>query len=209
MIYLIIVEKLDYNVKDQENIKKDQKTIVRKLFKDECMYLPKCILLIIITFLFTPTAQAKKRCKPLLEKLQNIQALQRHGYSAKRGLSLRAREDKARDKWWQCEKSGGKKQRKSNKKYQNKTVRVNTKFKVEKSNAKRKTLNAGSPFKTTSAIVFKSKYQGNKKQAWLTFYQQPSRCQRPKSLQAFALCSENKRTQRLAFEQKYNQKSYK
>jgi len=202
MIYLIIVEKLDYNVKDQENIKKDQKMIVRKLFKDECMYLPKCLLLIIIIFLLIPTAQAKKRCKPLLEKLQNIQALQRHGYSAKRGLSLRAREDKARDKWWQCEKSSGKKQKKSNKKYQGKTVGVKSKL----SKTKRKALSAGSPFKTTSAIVIKSKYQGNKKQAWLAYYQQPMRCQRPKNLPVFASCSENKRTQRLAFEQKYNHK---
>ncbi|MFQ3337708.1 MAG: hypothetical protein ACI9VO_000473, partial [Colwellia sp.] len=31
--------------------------------------------------------------------------MQRKGYSLKRGESLRAKEDKARDKWWQCENS--------------------------------------------------------------------------------------------------------
>ena len=45
--------------------------------------------------------------------------------------------------------------------------------------------------------------QGGKKQAWLEFYQQPTQCNRPKSLTVFANCSENKRTQRITFEQGY------
>jgi len=72
---------------------------------------------------------------------------------------------------------------------------------------KGRTLKAGTPFKTSHAIVLKSKYQGDKKRAWLAFYQQPKRCQQPKSLQVFALCSEDKQTQRISFEQKYNQGS--
>ncbi|MCW8833040.1 MAG: hypothetical protein OQK03_06970 [Colwellia sp.] len=67
------------------------------------MKLLKCFYLIILLCFFSPIGEAKKRCKPLLAKLHNIQAQQRAGYSSKRGLSLRAREDKARDMWWQCE----------------------------------------------------------------------------------------------------------
>jgi hypothetical protein len=60
-----------------------------------------------------------------------------------------------------------------------------------------------SPFKTNKTIVIKSKYQGNKKQAWIKFYQQPSQCNRPKSLAVFASCSEDKQAQRINFEQEY------
>ena len=60
-------------------------------------------------------------------------------------------------------------------------------------------------FNQDSAIVIKSKYQGNKKLAWLQFYQQPIKCQRPKNINMFAFCSEDKIQQRDAFEQQYTQ----
>lgn len=74
-----------------------------------------CVV-VIGCLLFSPATIAKKRCKPLLEKLHNIQALQRSGYSQKKGMSLRKREDKARDKWWQCENGSAKSEKKSKKK---------------------------------------------------------------------------------------------
>jgi hypothetical protein len=173
----------------------------------ECMYPIKFIFVIILLFLFSPLCEAKKRCKPLLEKLQNIQAMQRNGYSSKRGTSLRAREDKARDNWWQCEQGRGKKTKsKDKKKRDSRTANYLTKVKSTKNKrAKSKKIKAGNPFKTSNAIVIKSKYQGIKKRAWLAFYQQPTRCQRPKSLAEFAFCSEDKQIQRAAFEQIYTE----
>ena len=79
------------------------------------MYSIKLTIFMCMLLLFTPVSEAKKRCKPLLEKLHNIQAMQRSGYSSQRGLSLRAREDKARDKWWQCEQGRGTKKKKKSK----------------------------------------------------------------------------------------------
>ncbi len=63
------------------------------------------IILAIFLLIFSTNSAAKKRCKPLLEKLHNTQMMQRKSYSLKRGQSLREKEDKARDKWWQCENS--------------------------------------------------------------------------------------------------------
>jgi len=171
--------------------------------RTEYMVQLKPLLLIAVFSITSPTLEAKKRCKPLLAKLQNIQAMQRHGYSAKQGLSLRSREDKARKNWWQCENGSGKKKKKTTKKSQRKTASYST----EKSSVNRKIIKAGTPFKTSNTIVIKSKYQGEKKRAWLAFYQQPTRCQRPKNLSVFAFCSENKQTQRAGFEQKYRHES--
>ncbi len=157
----------------------------------------KCLLLLAMLLLISPPLLAKKRCKALLEKLHNVQALQRNGYSSKQGNSLRVREDKARDKWWQCEKGHTKQKKKSGNKKSSTTI--------NKKKTKSKKIKAGTPFKTQNAIVIQSKYQGNKKHAWLKFYQQPKRCQRPKSLSEFAFCSEDKQAQRLNFEKSYIQ----
>ena len=160
------------------------------------------LILIITLLLFTSVSEAKKRCKPLLEKLHDIQAMQRNSYSSQRGVSLRTKEDKARDKWWQCEQGRGRKAKKKTK----------SKAKGKSNNSQSRTKNkqnlpveisAGSPFKTNNVIVIKSKYQGNKKQAWIKFYQQPTQCNRPKSLSVFAFCSEDKQAQRSDFEQEY------
>jgi len=160
------------------------------------MDLIKLIVFISLLLLFTPVGEAKQRCKPLLKKLHNIQAMQRNGYSSQRGMSLRAREDKARDKWWQCEQGRDGKAKKKTKKKSKKQRAIYKQTRQIK-------IPAGTPFKTTNVIVIKSKYQGNKKQAWLNFYQQPAQCNRPKSLAVFASCSEDKQAQRINFEQVY------
>ncbi len=168
----------------------------------------KYLLLIVVFAIISPISEAKKRCKPLLEKLHNIQAMQRHSYSAKRGTSLREREDKARKNWWQCENSRAKKQKKATKKSATKTASSNTKTNnTNGKNVNSQKIRAGTPFKTSNSIVIKSKYQGDKKRAWLAHYQQPKKCQRPKNLSMFAFCSEDKQTQRLGFEQEYSQKN--
>lgn len=167
------------------------------------MNLSQCIYLSILLCFFSPISEAKKRCKPLLQKLQKIQAMQRHGYSVKRGESLRAKEDKARDTWWQCEKGRGKKNKKAKKNSKSNMAS----YSIKSKRGDNKKLTAGTPFNTSNAIIIKSQYQGVKKRAWLAFYQQPTRCHRPKNLQVFAFCSENKQTQRADFEKVYSQGS--
>ncbi len=159
---------------------------------------------------YSASLQAKKRCKPLLEKLHKVQSQQRSGYSLKRGQSLRAKEEKARDKWWQCEhmslakfkaQNGGKnkktkkgKKKKASKYASNKVSKKKSQLYVNKSIA---TFNQG------SAIVVKAKYQGDKRLAWSQFYQRPSKCISPKNLSIFAYCNENKLQQQSQFDQQY------
>jgi hypothetical protein len=167
-----------------------------------------CAAITLFSLAYSPTSFAKKRCKPYQEKLHNIQTMQRKGHSLKRGESLRIKEDKAREKWWKCEHSsktkfqaqygGGKKKTKKVK--NKKTVKNKTYYtKINKasSNSKKTTFNQ------SSAIVIKSKYQGSKKQDWLTFYNQPIKCQRPKNISVFAYCSEYKMQQQSEFEKNY------
>ena len=168
------------------------------------------VVVLIFLLFVSPNLPAKKRCKPLLEKLHNAQMMQRKSYSLKRGQALRVKEDKARDKWWQCENSSlsafkskygtKKKKAKKNKKKQKSTIHYAKLNKVILKPPKNMTT-----FNQDSAIVIKSKYQGNKKLAWLQFYQQPIKCQRPKNINMFAFCSEDKIQQRDAFEQQYTQ----
>jgi len=176
----------------------------------------------LLCFLCSFNAQAKKKCKPLLEKLHNIQSLQRSSYSAKRGQSLRAREDKAREKWWQCEhpsygKSKGKnysksKKQKSSKKKSKRHVNNQQSYAnySKKKNSPRlfnykDKKYADSPFKTERAISLKSSYKGKMQQAWLSYYQQPKRCVKPKAITTFAYCSEDRLAQKIAFEQSYKE----
>lgn len=161
---------------------------------------------------YSTVVQAKKRCKPFLEKLHKVQALQRSGYSLKRGQSLRAKEDKARDKWWQCEhmslakfkaKNGGK-----NKKKKKGKKKKTSKYANKKVSNKKSQLYASkslATFNQGSAIVVKAKYQGDKRLAWSQFYQRPSKCITPKSLSVFAYCNENKLLQQSQFDQEYRQ----
>jgi len=171
-----------------------------------------CSAAILFSLTYSPASFAKKRCKPFQDKLHNIQMMQRKSYSLKRGEGLRAKEDKAREKWWKCENSskakfqaqygGGKKKTKKIK--NKKTVKNKTYYtKINKTsfNSKKKKLT----FNQSSAIVIKSKYQGSKKQDWLTFYNQPIKCQRPKNISVFAYCSENKMQQQSEFEKNYRE----
>ena len=129
---------------------------------------------VILLLIFSANTFAKKRCKPLLEKLHNAQMMQRKSYSLKRGQALRVKEDKAREKWWQCENSSlsafkskygtKKKKAKKNKKKQKSTSHYAKLKKVKLKPPKNMTT-----FNQDSAIVIKSKYQGNKKLAWLQF----------------------------------------
>ncbi len=171
------------------------------------------VFALILMLLDISQVHAKKRCKPYLEKLHNIQAMQRNAYSLKRGNSLRAKEDKAREKWWQCEHSSLAKFKALNDKSKKKSVKKTNKDKRKKyanNHSKKRTKLVPSKnklvsFNQQSAIVIKSKYQGGKRQAWLAFYQKPIKCQRPKTLNVFAFCTEDKRQQQALFEQKYFQ----
>jgi hypothetical protein len=169
-----------------------------------------CYAVVLLSFTYTPTSFAKKRCKPFLEKLHNIQTLQRKSYSLKRGESLRAKEDKARDKWWKCENSskakfkaqyGGKK--KKAKKYKNKKKVQNKTYYTKMNKVPSYSGNKVTTFNKSSAIVIKSKYQGSKRLSWQDFYHKPIKCQRPKSMSIFAYCSENKLRQQSEFEKVY------
>ncbi len=159
------------------------------------------MLFIAITLLISmPSYAGKKQCKSYLEKLRIIQTQQKQGNSLKRSESLKKRESTARHKWWQCERGQLKTlKRKNNKKKKSKgessnrqLKRVNSLEKVRASKIK--------PFQTSAAVVIKSRYKGEKLQAWLQYYQQPKKCQRPKSTKQFAFCVENRRRQQLAFE---------
>lgn len=167
-------------------------------------------ILLVIILSYSTTLQAKKRCKPFLEKLHKVQAQQRNGYSLKRGQSLRAKEDKARDKWWQCEhmslakfkaQFGGK-----NKKAKKGKKKKSVKYAYKKVNKRKSQADASktiATFNQGSAIVVKAKYQGDKRLAWSQFYQRPSQCISPKNLNVFAYCSENKLQQQNQFDQEY------
>ncbi|KGJ91152.1 hypothetical protein [Colwellia psychrerythraea] len=155
---------------------------------------------------------AKKRCKPFLEKLHKVQTMQRKGYSLKKGQSLRVKEDKARNKWWQCERSSlasfkakyGKKKKKAKKKSTKKNLSKSTTKLSKNSKYVLKPQQKITTFNQGSAIVIKSKFQGEKRQAWLQFYQQPIKCQRPKNIKVFAYCSEEKLQQQALFQQGYS-----
>lgn len=174
-----------------------------------------CLIFFLILTTYSAPTLAKKRCKPFLKKLHSVQAMQRKGYSLKRGESLRAREDKARDKWWKCENSslakfnalyGSKKKKKAKKK---KTAsKKNTKsssYNTKLSLASRSTKVNTPTFNQTSAIVIQSSFKGDKQSAWLTFYNKPVKCQRPKSMSVFAYCHENKRLQQSEFIKTYRE----
>ena len=169
--------------------------------------------------LFSTTSDAKKRCRPLLTKLENVQALQRKGYALKKGQSLRSREDKARDEWWQCERSSSFKKTKrkksksrkaNNKKIKKKQVYKNKKANKQKNKEKNKEKNnkiksVQAPFSNNQAIDLGSKYPRAKLFSWLKYYQRPARCHKPADLNTFVFCSEDKLVQQRRFEQQYKE----
>jgi hypothetical protein len=110
-------------------------------------------------FLYTQPVLAKKRCKPLLDKVHKIQQAQRSSYSLKRGDSLRKKEDKARDKWWQCESQSNAQFKLSQKKKAKINARKEKTKKYKTRNAKVSLTRHKSPvtprFKVNSAFVSK------------------------------------------------------
>ncbi|MBU2925033.1 hypothetical protein KO509_09840 [Colwellia sp. C2M11] len=163
----------------------------------------KFVLIVSLIWSFSPNLLAKKHCAPLLEKLHHVQSLQRNGYSVQEGIRLRKREDAARERWWQCEKGSRKKKTKKIKKP---TKHKNSNLSKALNNVngvKNKDVNVVTPFQSSGAIVIKSKYQGDKQQAWLKYYQQPEGCIKPTNLSVFAACIEDKQAQRGNFEQHY------
>jgi hypothetical protein len=163
------------------------------------------LMLMLFYASFSATA-GKKNCQGYRQKLDNIQAQQRQANTHKRSHSLSSKEAKARDRWWRCEtgklKAKSKQEKKSkqkvaNKKTKNKTGSQSAALKLYKNS---KTL---VPFASNNPLVMRSKYQGEKLWAWLVFYQPAKKCARPKSIQDFALCVEDKRSQQTEFEKSY------
>jgi hypothetical protein len=147
---------------------------------------------------------AKNVCEKYENRLNKIQVAQRQGHSLKRSNSLNEQERLMREKWWQCKKSPAKfkksTKKTAKKKYHKPYKKQNKKVKTAYSTSSNQ---AVSPFKTSQDIVFKERFQGDKKLAWLKYYQQPLLCQRPKNLAVFASCAEDKQYQRQAFEHFY------
>ncbi len=153
-------------------------------------------LLVVVIVLYVPSQSFadKKQCKPYLEKLRNVQSLQKSGYSNKRGRSLAAREEKARDKWWQCE--------------QGKLPKKKSKKKIVKKHRAKKVVNAAIGNTTysgtlTNKLVIKSDFKGIQQQAWLNYYQPPKNCRKPQSTKQFAFCMEDRRKQQDIFKRQY------
>jgi hypothetical protein len=164
-------------------------------------------MLMLLCASFLATA-GKKHCQDYRQKLDNIQAQQRQANTHKRSHSLSSKEVKARNKWWRCEtgklkaKSMSKQEKKSKKKIaskkaQNKTRSQSVPLKLYKHSK------ALVPYASNNPLVMRSKYQGEKLRAWLVFYQPEKKCARPKSIQDFALCVEEKRSQQTEFEKSY------
>ena len=153
-----------------------------------------------VIFLYIPVSYASKtQCQPYLEKLRNVQSQQRQGHSVKRSESLNKREVKARKKWWQCER-GLLKTAKSRKKKKQQSTKLIKKHQLATYTKKKGGKFNKSPFKTSNALVIKSRYQGRQLAAWLKYYQQPKKCQRPKTTKQFVFCVENRRSQQMSFE---------
>lgn len=163
----------------------------------------KRIYLLVVIFITSfQSHAAKKECAELLNKYHNVQSQQRQGHSLKSSISLRKREDKAREKWWDCENN--KLKPKSKKKKTNKTKSHSKKKTIKLSQNPTKPANdTTSVFSSNRNIVIKGKYTGDKQLQWLTFYKRPKKCARPKTTQVFAFCMEDKTAQQNAFEQQY------
>jgi len=152
-----------------------------------------------VMLLYVPISHAgKAECQPYLDKLRNVQSQQRQSHSNKRSESLNKREAKARKKWWKCER-GLLKVAKSRKKKKTKPVTAVKKQQLA-IHTKRKGIEVNkTPFKTSSPLIIKSRFQGKQLQAWLQYYQQPKQCQRPKTTKQFAFCVEDRRLQQVSF----------
>ncbi|MGB1263322.1 MAG: hypothetical protein ACPG52_10455 [Cognaticolwellia sp.] len=164
------------------------------------------ILITLLLYSFSANA-TKPECQKYRKKLDNIHAQQRQASTLKRSNSLAKREDKARDTWWRCQNGKLKaKPKKSAKKKKSSVKRVKLK-KLKKLKGMRAERNseyqAFVPVANNNPVAGGTVYQGEKLQAWLTFYQADKKCTRPKSTQEFVACAEDKRRQRAKFEKTY------
>ncbi|MBU2870176.1 hypothetical protein [Colwellia sp. E2M01] len=178
--------------------------------------IPVVLLIFTLPFIllsYSPATWAKKHCKPFQKKLHNVQAMQRKSYSLKRGINLREKEDLARNKWWQCERLSKKrfnakygiKGKKSKKSKNRKTVAKKRKNKLSVKKIKVANYSETTTFNQQSAIIIRSKYQGEKQSAWLEFYNLPAKCKKPKTMSDFAYCHEHKRQQQTEFDEVYQE----
>ena len=165
-------------------------------------------IIYVVSFIFyltsSPVWATKKACQPYLDKLRNIQSQQRAGYSNKKGRSLADREQKARDKWWQCQqgklKKSKSKKTKRKAKNTNKAMAGISQFPLVSSTSKHKS----KALSFTGALTIKAKFSGIKQQAWLDYYQQPQKCKQPKSTKVFARCLEDEQRQQEEFDRQYH-----
>jgi len=142
----------------------------------------------------------KEQCKKYLEKLHQIQSLQRAGYSNKKGRLLVKREQKARDLWWKCQTGKLTKTRSTTKTYDKSQ---HSKIKPVKRHSQIEEQVFDQTKLDTKELVIQGKYQGAMQQAWLNYYQQPNKCRQPKTTSLFAYCIEHRREQQLIFEKEY------
>jgi len=154
----------------------------------------KIWLVISIMLFSTHCFAVKKQCLPYLEKLRNVQLQQKVGHTAKRGRSLAVKEEKARDKWWQC--SRGKLTESPRKKNKNEKI-------PEVSVSQYTVLKSNSKTIFTNQLEIKGKYQGQQQQDWLNFYQKPDKCKKTKTTQQFAFCIEDQSRQQNEFEKQW------
>lgn len=151
--------------------------------------------ILILLFTLSTSAFAKKACQAYRESLQNIQAQQRQGHSAKQSARLQERERKAWQKWQDCKK--GKLSKKTKRK--SKTRYVASPLKA--SEIEIVSLKQGSAFNTQQGVRMKADFTGADQQAWLDYYQMPKQCRKPKTTQQFAFCMEDREKQKLVFSQ--------
>ncbi|MFT6902722.1 MAG: hypothetical protein ACJAXS_002941 [Colwellia sp.] len=173
-----------------------------------------CSLILMLLCASFLAAARKKHCQDYRQKLDNIQAQQRQANTHKRSHSLSSKEAKARDRWWRCEtgklktksKAKGKSKSKQEKKSKQKLANKKTKNKTRSQSVPLKLYKNSKalvPFASNNPVVMRSKYLGEKLRAWLVFYQPAKKCARPKSIQYFAKCVEDKRSQQTEFEKSY------
>lgn len=155
------------------------------------------LVIALLSFVFSFSSYAgKKECQSYLAKLRNVQAQQRAGYGNVKGRTLADREQKARDKWWQCQQGKLPKAKKRNKrnKRKKKMVKVsNKKIPIPSANGTNQSI--------TNKLVIKGKYQGQQQQDWLDYYQKPDKCKEVKSTKIFAYCIEDETRQQQIFEE--------
>lgn len=152
----------------------------------------KKILLISTAIVFSQQVEATKpECQRFYATLENIQSKLRAGYTAKQGRKLKAKEDKAREKWWHCQTNRSQKKRKAPSK------------RHVKNRAEKTTQLSIAEYSTTftTKVHIKAKYEGKVQQQWLDFYRPAKSCLKPKTLAKFSACLREEQAQQKLFEQ--------